>query len=149
LTFSATGSACFGPNDRANNTSFDADGNTGSITPHNAGAENGISDVRAPFNALMGVFLGASAPNLSAAPAPLDFSAQAERDKPELRPLLQQVFFIGNGFINNNPRRVIVPAGATRLFLGTMDSFGWFNNEGSYVVTVTLGEAEKAGTAGA
>jgi hypothetical protein len=30
----------------------------------------------------------------------------------------------------------MAPAGATRLFLGTMDGFGWFNNVGSLTVTV-------------
>ena len=29
-----------------------------------------------------------------------------------------------------------IPADATRLFLGTMDGFGWFNNVGSLTVTV-------------
>lgn len=35
-------------------------------------------------------------------------------------------------------QQVVVPAGATRLFLGTMDGFGWSNNIGSLDVQVTL-----------
>lgn len=31
----------------------------------------------------------------------------------------------------------VVPSGATRFFLGTSDGFGWFNNTGSFAVTVT------------
>jgi hypothetical protein len=31
----------------------------------------------------------------------------------------------------------IIPTGATRLFLGTMDGYGWYNNIGSFGVTVT------------
>ena len=30
-----------------------------------------------------------------------------------------------------------MPVGATRLFLGTMDAFGWYDNTGSLSVTVT------------
>jgi hypothetical protein len=34
-------------------------------------------------------------------------------------------------------QQVVVPEGATRFFLGTMDGFGWFNNEGQFDVQVT------------
>ena len=33
----------------------------------------------------------------------------------------------------------IVPAGATRLYLGTIDGSGWYNNNGSFSVNVTSG----------
>src|ERR1700720_24062 len=39
----------------------------------------------------------------------------------------------GSGSIQN----FIIPTGATRLFLGTMDGYGWYNNIGSFGVTVT------------
>ena len=36
------------------------------------------------------------------------------------------------------PQRVIAPAGATRLFLGTADGFRWADNPGSFTVTVNV-----------
>jgi hypothetical protein len=32
---------------------------------------------------------------------------------------------------------LVVPAGATRLFLGTDDGFGWYNNVGAFDVSLT------------
>ena len=55
---------------------------TGSSTrhrpQHQLARENGIGDVDAPINALVGVFLDDSQPNFSAAPAMLDFSTQRQ-----------------------------------------------------------------------
>ena len=106
-------------------------------TPHFAGAENGISNITVPVDALVGVFLGANQPNLSTAPGTLDFSSPTSRDFLTLSPLLQQTFFIGDGRTSlNQVQQVVAPAGATRLFFGTMDGFGWFNNTGTLSVTV-------------
>ena len=33
-------------------------------------------------------------------------------------------------------QQVIAPSGATRLFLGTIDEYSWYNNEGSFTVQV-------------
>jgi hypothetical protein len=107
---------------------------------HSVGAENGIGDVIAPIDALIGVFLGPDQPNLSAAPgALLDFSTLPSRDFVSLSPELKQPFFIGDGFRNDGitQQLFIVPVGATRLFLGTMDGYDWFNNVGSLDVTAT------------
>ena len=47
-------------------------------------------------------------------------------------------FFVGDGQnADGLVQQFIVPAGATRLYLGTMDGFGWFNNSGAIAVTVT------------
>ena len=54
-----------------------------------------------------------------------------------LSPELKQVFFIGDGLNGNGlAQSVVVPQGATRLFLGTMDSVEWNNNVGSFTVQV-------------
>jgi hypothetical protein len=47
--------------------------------------------------------------------------------------------FIGDGLRNDglSVQQFIVPAGATRLYLGTMDGYGWWNNSGSFEVTAT------------
>jgi hypothetical protein len=91
----------------------------------------------------MGVFLGSAQPSLTAPPAALDFSSAASRDFASLSPLLKQVFFIGDGLTSTSSvQQFIVPTGTTRLFLGTMDGFGWFNNSGSFNVTVNGPGAE-------
>ncbi|MEO2108886.1 MAG: PASTA domain-containing protein, partial [Actinomycetota bacterium] len=40
---------------------------------------------------------------------------------------------------DGTPHDVIVPAGATRLYLGTSDGFGWYNNTGAFEVSVVGG----------
>ncbi len=112
------------------------------LTAHSGGAENGLSGVTAPINSLMGVFVGPDAPNASPAPDPLDFSYLPLRNFPALEPDLKQVFFIGDGFTDRGGQtRITVPQGATRLYLGTMDGYGWLNNSGSFNVQVNEGTA--------
>ena len=104
---------------------------------HNAGAEHGISNTRAPFNSLLGVFLGPDRPDLTPAPPALDFGSETARGYRSLGPQLKQVFFIGDGLSPDGQQQAVtVPDGATRLFLGTMDSTGWHNNIGSFTVEV-------------
>jgi hypothetical protein len=105
------------------------------------GAENGISGMSAPLNALVGVFLCAAQPDGVSAPAALDFSTAASRSFASLAPALQQVFFIGDGLTGTGSGAVQgfqVPVGATRLYLATHDGYGWFNNSGNYTVTVAV-----------
>ena len=86
----------------------------------------------------MGVFINDEQPNRSRAPQGLRFHA-ADGDFTTLSPQLKQVFFIGSGIAKSGAmRRFLIPPGATRLFLGTMDEYGWYNNIGTFVVTVTL-----------
>jgi hypothetical protein len=115
------------------------DGDSADSTQDNwAGAENGISNVNAPFDSLLGVFLGPDQPNLTAAPAALAFTTSASRNYVTLSPMLKQVFFIGDGLTDSAIRQfVIAPAGATRLYLGTMDIYEWSNNSGGFNVNVT------------
>ena len=95
----------------------------GSVTHHNALAENGVGDTHAPFNSLLGVFLGPDQPNLTAPPPATDFTSLASRDYLTLSPQLKQTFFIGDGLTRSGAvQSIVVPEGATRLFLGTMDS---------------------------
>ena len=133
FTFSATGGVAHG-------VTFPLQGPDGGPNQmHTTGAENGISDINVPLNSLVGVFLGPLQPNLSPAPAALDFGTAGSRDFIALFPLLKQVFFIGDGRTSGNAvQQFIAPAGATRLFLGTMDGFEWSNNVGVFNVNVTL-----------
>jgi uncharacterized protein (TIGR03437 family) len=98
-------------------------------------AEHGVSRVDAACRSLVGVFLSDTA---RAQPPSLDFRGDA-RNLPELRPLLQQPFFVGSGVVaDGSPRGVVVPAGATRLFLSPI-AFG--NSTGSFFVRVRIGNA--------
>jgi len=105
---------------------------------HETGAENGISNLGAPINSLIGVFLGPGAPNLAPPPATLDFNSSAAQDYLTLSPLLQQSFFIGNGLTSEGiQQQIVIPAGASRLYLGTMDGCCWLDNLGSFTVQVS------------
>ena len=132
--FSVTGSV-----DYSGGTPTDPpDGQFGYDTSHADGAENGISDVTMPVDAMLGVFLGPDPPDPNAVPGALDFTSQASQDYLTLTPAVGQVFFIGDGLTSGNVRQqVVAPSGATRLYLGTMDGFGWFNNTGSFSAQVT------------
>jgi hypothetical protein len=122
LTWSATGcvsycaGTCAGPN------------GDGTWRGHGVGAQNGISDIVAPMDSLLGIFLGPDVPS-GAAPATLDFS-MIGLQYGTLHPVINQVFFMGDG----SAQSVVVPAGATRLFLGTMDGCEWRGNTGSFTV---------------
>jgi hypothetical protein len=134
---------------------------TGQVTPYvdqplrngaagdrdGAGGENtdvlsyrGISGIVNRGNGLflVGVFLADDEPS-DPAPERLDFT-NAE-DFEELAPEIGQTFLIGDGV----GRRFLIPAGATRLFLGFADAFlyegapGWYgNNAGALEVTIIV-----------
>jgi hypothetical protein len=130
LSFSATGLVSNGPGQTIDNP----DG--GVVISHLVGVENGIADATAGVNSLMGVFLDNAQPNLTAAPGPLAFSPSVLT----IAPGLKQPFFIGDGLTGTGTgavQRFIIPSGATRFFLGTMDGFEWNNNTGSFDVSVT------------
>jgi hypothetical protein len=114
----------------------------GLFTAHQDGAENGISNVVAPYDSLLGVFLTDDQPDRSRAPKTLDFTRIGTKFT-SVAPLLRQVFFIGAGVNKDgSKRRCLVPRGATRLFLANMDSYEWSNNTGGFVVTVSIERAD-------
>ena len=102
---------------------------------------NGIARMNAPVNALVGVFLDDSVPSASPAPPGLDFSdGSLGTAFGQLCPGLKQPFFIGDGLTGRGSgaaQQFIVPPGATRLFLGTVDGFDWNTNSGAFSVQVT------------
>jgi len=100
-------------------------------------SENGIADMVAPINALVGVFLNDNAPNTSPTPATSDYSTDAERNFSTLQPQLKQLFFIGDGLQDDGtPQTFVAPPGATRLFLATWDFYQWNNNAGDRNVQI-------------
>jgi hypothetical protein len=140
IHWSATGSVVYGGSPAA--------GPDGTVNAgHVAGEENGISDLKAPAGALLGVFLSDAQPDLTIAPGLLDFHPAASRDYLTLEPLLKQVFFMGDGLTSLlDPQGVLIPDGATRLYLGTMDGFQWNNNSGQFDVNLSVEEVPEAGT---
>ncbi len=125
-----------GANNDSSSAKYSGDGNVADVQSNYKGDENGISDIKAPMNSVIGVFLGADKPNKGGAPDELDFSTAAKRDYTTLAPELKQPFFIGDGRTSGGEvQRVVVPAGATRMFIGTMDSYEWNNNVGGFFVT--------------
>lgn len=108
----------------------------------------GISGYLGTQGALVGVFLDNNVPS-AAAPATLDFSlAGLGVDFLSLTPGLAQVFYMGNGVTSGNVvQEFIAPTGASRLFIGITDAFG-FNgapgafddNDGSYRIRIGTNE---------
>jgi Flp pilus assembly protein TadG len=100
--------------------------------------EHEISDITTPGDTMVAVFLNNNVPDDGTAPTPLDFSTQAERDYTSLSPQLQQSFYAGTGTTSTGSTQTITaPAGATRLFLASMDGHENSNNSGNYTATIT------------
>jgi len=119
--------------------SFTPDGNPNDVQGNWSGAENGLSNMLCPLNSVVGVFIDDNAPSTEGTPpSTLDFSTSTNRDFSTLSPQLRQVFFIGDGLRNDGTTKqnFVVPSGATRLFIGSMDGWEWNNNYGSFTTTV-------------
>ena len=92
---------------------------------------------------LVGVFLGDRAPS-DPAPERLDFTDSENYTL--LSPFLGQTFFIGDGLTGTGtgtPQQVVVPNGATRLFLGVEDGYDFRGNPGD-VPTLQIDAAKLA-----
>jgi hypothetical protein len=125
---------------------FEPDGELADIGSNTNGNENGILGLKAPINALVGIFLDDNAPNLTPAPtvanrydadSPTDFSLPSERNRLTYRPQLKQIFFIGDGMTDDQVKqKFVAPKGATRLYLATWDFYEWNNNAGQRLVQI-------------
>ncbi len=109
---------------------------------HVPSPENRIPDYYVPVSSLVGIFLGPDQPNLSPVPDALNFDSGGNVvggvNYTTLSPLLKQVFFIGDGKTDSGvTQKIVVPDGATRLFLGQADGRAWGDNYGSLTVEVT------------
>jgi len=94
---------------------------------------DGISGYKGPEGPLTGVFLDGSIPDTGPPPPTLDFTPSGLGTAfSTLSPLLRQVFYIGDGVTGPTFKTFIAPAGATRLFLGIPDGFGFDGHPGAY-----------------
>ena len=149
LTFSVNGSVSFmggTPTDSPDGGVFNTIGTFGlDGTP----SSNNIAGMLAPQDALVGLFLDDSIPTSSGAPTRLDFSSSGLGTSfATLSPALKQPFFIGDGMTGTGTgaiQQFVVPAGATRLFLGVVDGVGWHNNTGVLNVVVNSSGGASAG----
>ena len=142
IEFQASGGVILGPSFGNSGP----DGYSDPYAPMDITGIGGISGYLGPGFALVGVFLTDVAP---AAPAPprLDFTANQQHPTfLSLSPELGQIFFIGDGqaYGGLGTQSFIIPAGATRLFLGLPDCHdassppGWYgDNSGSLSVKVS------------
>lgn len=98
----------------------------------------GLSGITANIASLVGVFLENTL-SPSSTPAPLSFGTNP--DFQVLYPELGQMFFIGDGRNGDGGvRNYYMPAGATDLYLGVLDTCfspaagGYFDNLGSWTL---------------
>jgi hypothetical protein len=140
LTFSVSGGTARGP-DSTRFPLVGGDGETPGTGPEadqawSMPAVFDLSGYTGPYSGLVGVFLADGPPGST--PASLNFGTPSARSFAELSPLLQQVFFVGDGLTGVGVGEVqtfYVPTGATRLYLATYDSISW-DNVGSLEVQV-------------
>jgi hypothetical protein len=143
LTFSITGYTPVSVDGSCFDSTADAGACYADEFGFSPGSANGISLAHVPAGALVGVFLAAGGPSGPTPPA-LDFTGATNFSA--LSPLLDQLFFIGDGLTGTGTgtaQRFTAPAGATTLYLAVSDSLGASgNNLGSITVdAVDLGIA--------
>jgi len=121
-----------------------------------SGSEHGISNIEAPLNSVIGVFMDKNGAEYGAdsteettesgapsTPTGQDFSTQTDRDYTAIEPSLNQSFYVGDGQTSTTTQQLIfVPNNASALFLGTMDGHEWSNNQGGGNITVTTYQIE-------
>ncbi|MBX3423652.1 MAG: VCBS repeat-containing protein [Pirellulaceae bacterium] len=111
-------------------------------------ALHGISQYAGPnHGSLLGVFLNDESPSGQTTPASLDFRSTGNVtggiNYTSIAPELRQLFFIGDGFTSDGiEQTIVVPQGATRLFLANSSTNSWSGNTGSFEVQVFTNSGE-------
>ena len=128
LSFSTSGSLSHGGGTALSNS---PDGKDYTYS-HMNGPQFGKSNLTAPADSIVGVFVGPDDPSTSSPPGSLDFSTPNSRNFTQLAPMLNQIFFIGDGKTSGGEVQLfVVPPGASRLYLAVWDVGEWSNNIGS------------------
>ena len=97
----------------------------------NISSYGGIAGIADPYRSgfLVGVFLSATEPS---DPAPPRLTFSDADSYTSLSPLLDQTFFIGVGQTSGGMVTFDVPTGASRLYLGFADAYGYSGLPGQY-----------------
>ena len=100
----------------------------------NLNSLDGISGYIGPQGALTGVFLDDSIPSAKNAPNKIDFTTSGMGvNFLTITPQIGQVFYLGDGMSNSGDfQKFVAPVGATRIFFGIPDGFGFVGNPGAY-----------------
>lgn len=144
FTFQATGEVDFFGGEASSATRPDGQESFSGVV-----SLGGISGYEGPNASLVGLFLDDQPPTGSA-PTPLKYigeEATLSLSEPSYSPALGQLFFIGDGltgFETGEAQTFVAPAGATRLYLGFADGFGFVgapgcygDNSGAFMVKIT------------
>ena len=132
----ASALGCIVLNDGTGNNLNDPDGiGAGTNTSFNSGTSSISGLTMQGAGALVGVFVTAAGP-AGAAPTALNFTtAGMGTSFSSLSPVLDQVFFIGDGLTGDGSGTIQVfnaPTGATTLYLGISDASGYNGGPSSY-----------------
>lgn len=113
----------------------DADGNFSATATSSETGYGSISGMTANGGGyLVGVFVAAGGPS-GTAPTALNYTTTSSESASSYSPLLDQVFFIGDGLTGDGTgtEQVFnVPTGAVELYLGISDAGGYNGGPGSY-----------------
>lgn len=116
-----------------NGAASSGDGNTCVSSVTNVFAANGYSSfyLDGRSMSLVGVFVGET--KSATAPAGQSMSISDANSAASFAPLLQQVFFIGDGLTSDGTQQsFLVPTGAKTLYLGFADAYGFYGAPGAY-----------------
>jgi hypothetical protein len=104
------------------------------------GFQNGIGDVTAPIDSMIGMFLNNNQPDSAANssyanPTARNYATDMADTNGISDIQLQQPFYIGDGTNSSGSTQTfVVPPNSTRFYLGIMDGYEWNNNVGSFTV---------------
>ena len=134
LTLTASGTITINGGGQYNDPDGLSGGNPAYVTTSFSSGFGSISGITAPGGGyLVGVFVGAGGPSGSA-PASLSYTT-ADTEDASYNPLLDQVFFIGDGLTGDGTganQLFYVPTGATELYLGISDACSFSGGPSCY-----------------
>lgn len=133
LTFTASGSIILNVGTGDNSNGPDGDGASPADSSNTGiGSFSGIKAPNAGY--LVGVFVAAGGPS-GPAPASLDYTTTSSTSSLSYSPLLDQIFFIGDGLTGNGTgtsQTFVAPSGAVSLYLGISDASSYNGAPGAY-----------------
>ena len=135
ITFSASGTISLNGGGATNDPDGLSGGNPAYVTAATSAGFESLSGITAPgAGYLVGVFVSDSGPS-GTAPASLNYIGVGAESQTSYDPLLDQVFFIGDGLTGDGTgttQQFYVPTGATELYLGIADACNFSGSPSCY-----------------